>query len=67
MLRQGLPILDTVEEAGYFDQPHLTRSLKQFVGRTPAEIIRLSQPACQSVQDAIPLEEYATNVLTQPG
>ena len=44
LLRHGVSILDTVFEAGYFDQPHLTRSLKQFVGRTPAQIIRGSQP-----------------------
>lgn len=44
LLRHGVSILDTVFEAGYFDQPHLTRSLKQFVGHTPAQIIRDSQP-----------------------
>jgi hypothetical protein len=38
LLRQGLSILDTVYEVGYFDQPHLTRSLKQWVGYTPAQI-----------------------------
>jgi AraC-like DNA-binding protein len=41
LLEQGLPILDTVEQAGYFDQPHLTRSLKRYVGYTPAQILRL--------------------------
>jgi AraC-like DNA-binding protein len=39
LLRQGRSILDTVYEAGYFDQPHLTRSLKRFIGHTPAQII----------------------------
>jgi hypothetical protein len=39
LLKQGVPILDTVVQAGYYDQPHLTRSLKQLVGRTPAEIL----------------------------
>lgn len=43
LLRHGIPILDTVFEAGYFDQPHLTRSLKQFLGYTPAQILRESQ------------------------
>lgn len=43
LLRHGVPILDTVFEAGYFDQPHLTRSLKQFLGYTPARVIRESQ------------------------
>jgi hypothetical protein len=38
LLKQGVSILDTVYEAGYFDQPHLTRSLKQFIGLTPAQI-----------------------------
>ena len=44
LLRHGISILDTVFEAGYFDQPHLTRSLKQFIGYTPAQILRESQP-----------------------
>ena len=39
MLRQGVSILDTVYEAGYFDQPHLTRSLKQWIGHTPAQLV----------------------------
>jgi hypothetical protein len=66
LLREGQSILDTVHEAGYFDQPHLTRSLKQFVGYTPAQIIRMSQPAfCRSVQDTILSPDYdETNVLT---
>lgn len=43
LLRQGRPILDTVHEVGYFDQPHLTRSLKRWVGRTPAQIASMSK------------------------
>jgi AraC-like DNA-binding protein len=39
LLRQGKSILDTVDEAGYFDQSHLTRSLKCFIGQTPAQLI----------------------------
>ena len=42
LLQQGVSILDTVYEVGYFDQPHLTRSLKQFIGHTPAQLARLS-------------------------
>lgn len=38
LLEQGNSILDTVFAAGYFDQPHLTRSLKQYIGYTPAQI-----------------------------
>jgi hypothetical protein len=38
LLKQGVSILDTVDLAGYADQPHLTRSLKYFIGQTPAQI-----------------------------
>jgi methylphosphotriester-DNA--protein-cysteine methyltransferase len=44
LLQQGVSILDTVEQAGYFDQPHLTRSLKHFIGQTPAQILQKSRP-----------------------
>ena len=40
LLKQGVPILDTVYEAGYTDQPHLTKSLKHLIGQTPAQIVR---------------------------
>ena len=43
LLKQGVSILDTVYEAGYFDQAHLTRSLKHLIGQTPAQIIRAEQ------------------------
>jgi len=43
LLQQGISILDTVEQAGYADQPHLTRSLKRFMGQTPAQILRSIQ------------------------
>lgn len=43
LLRQGHSILDVVFEAGYYDQAHLTRSLKHLVGQTPAQIIRREQ------------------------
>ncbi len=39
LLKQGVSINDTVYEAGYSDQAHLTRSLKHFIGYTPAEIL----------------------------
>ena len=44
LLRQGTSILDTVFQAGYFDQPHLTRALKHYLGQTPAEIARQVEP-----------------------
>jgi hypothetical protein len=43
LLQQGKSILDTAYDLGYYDQPHLTRSLKQFFGYTPAQIGRVSQ------------------------
>ena len=42
LLQRGRPISDAVHEVGYFDQPHLTRSLKRWVGHTPAQILRTS-------------------------
>jgi len=42
LLRRGASILDTVCEAGYFDQSHLTRAMKRFVGLTPLEVARAS-------------------------
>jgi AraC-like DNA-binding protein len=38
LLQGGASILDTVEQAGYADQPHLTRALKRYIGHTPAQI-----------------------------
>lgn len=38
LLKEGLSILDVVERLGYADQPHLTRSLKHYIGQTPAQI-----------------------------
>jgi len=43
LLKSGIPIPETAYRAGYFDQPHLTRSLKLFAGQTPAEILKSSQ------------------------
>lgn len=38
LLQQGYSPLDTAFDLGYADQPHLSRSLKRFVGLTPREI-----------------------------
>lgn len=43
LLSSGVPILDAVYDLGYADQPHLTRSLKRFIGRTPGEIVRANE------------------------
>ena len=40
LLREGVSILDVVSRLGYFDQAHLTRSLKRFIGETPTRIIQ---------------------------
>lgn len=40
LLQQGVAIQDVVAEAGYFDQAHLTRSLRRWVGETPARLRR---------------------------
>ena len=42
LLQQGVSIPDAVYEVGYFDQPHLTRSLKQWIGHTPAQFVSMS-------------------------
>jgi hypothetical protein len=41
LLEGGLSILDTVQETDYFDQAHLTNSLKRFLGTTPMQMLRL--------------------------
>lgn len=41
LLTEGTPILDTVHELGYFDQPHMTKALKQLMGQTPAQLLRV--------------------------
>jgi AraC-like DNA-binding protein len=40
LLDQGATILDAGMSAGYADQAHLTRSLKRFMGQTPALIAK---------------------------
>ena len=37
---ESVSFLDTAHEAGYVDQPRLTRSLRQLIGQTPAPIVR---------------------------
>lgn len=44
LLQQGVSIPDTMWQAGYYDQPHLTRSLKHFIGHTPAELLQHRRP-----------------------
>ena len=44
LLQEGMSILDVVYEAGYYDQPHLTKSLKYFIGHTPTQIMQKNGP-----------------------
>ena len=39
-LREGATPADVTHELGYYDQPHLTRSMRRYLGRTPAELAR---------------------------
>ncbi len=43
LLREGTPIADVVDRAGFFDQAHLTRSLKHLIGQTPTQIARMTR------------------------
>jgi len=40
MLGRGISPPDVAGKAGYADQPHLSRSLKRFLGQTPSQIAR---------------------------
>ena len=40
LLQGGVAALDVVHDLGYYDQAHLVRSLKHFIGRTPAQVAR---------------------------
>jgi hypothetical protein len=40
LLTGGSSVLDATCEAGYFDQAHLTRSVRQLIGMTPARLAR---------------------------
>jgi hypothetical protein len=44
LLERGVSILDTVDQAGYADQPHLTTALRRLIGQTPAQIVRQRRP-----------------------
>ncbi len=44
LLQQGVSIPDAIWQAGYYDQPHLTRSLKHCIGHTPAELLQHRRP-----------------------
>lgn len=42
LLGRGVPAPDVARRAGYADQPHMTRSLRRFVGETPSQVAAAS-------------------------
>jgi AraC-like DNA-binding protein len=40
LLQSGAAIADAAHDAGYFDQAHLTRSVRRLIGQTPRQIAR---------------------------
>jgi methylphosphotriester-DNA--protein-cysteine methyltransferase len=40
LLEKGVSLIDAAYQAGYADQSHMTRAVKQFIGYTPALIVR---------------------------
>jgi AraC-like DNA-binding protein len=44
LLEQGTPILEAAYQLGYFDQAHLTNSLRRYMGQTPAQVLQSLEP-----------------------
>jgi len=44
LLEQGTPILEATYQLGYFDQAHLTNSLRRYIGQTPVQISQALEP-----------------------
>ena len=65
LLNQGASILDAVYEAGYYDQAHLTRSLKRLIGQTPAQISRAESAVVVFIQYEADLIRYGVIVTGQ--
>ncbi|HEX2998497.1 MAG TPA: helix-turn-helix transcriptional regulator [Anaerolineales bacterium] len=42
LLQSGMPATEVAFETGYSDQPHMSRSLKRILGRTPSEITAMT-------------------------
>ncbi|MEO3813725.1 helix-turn-helix domain-containing protein [Sphaerisporangium sp. B11E5] len=38
LIKDGVPAHDVIHRLGYFDQPHLARSLSRFIGRTATQL-----------------------------
>lgn len=66
LLRQGVSILDTVYDVGYYDQPHLTRSLKRWLGYTPAQIVEMATAdVCDAVHEISSETAYGVNAVVE--
>lgn len=39
LLQAGMPIARVAQQAGYFDHPHLIRSLRRFTGHSPTQLL----------------------------
>ncbi|WP_049564388.1 helix-turn-helix domain-containing protein [Nonomuraea sp. SBT364] len=40
LIQEGVPVHEVIELLGYFDQPHLARSLSRYIGRTATQLSR---------------------------
>jgi hypothetical protein len=38
LIQEGVPVHDVIHRLGYFDQPHLARSLARYIGRTATQL-----------------------------
>ncbi|WP_432868657.1 helix-turn-helix domain-containing protein [Microbispora rosea] len=38
LIQEGVPVHDVIHRLGYFDQPHLARSLSRYIGRTATQL-----------------------------
>ena len=57
LLEQGMSIVDAVHAVGYYDQSHMTNSLKRFLGETPAQI--------QTTEDLVKRQQALKRFLDQ--
>jgi AraC-like DNA-binding protein len=44
LIQEGVPAQDVIHRLGYFDQPHLARSLTRYIGRTATQLGDQDQP-----------------------
>ena len=49
LIQEGVPAHDVIHRLGYFDQPHLARSLTRYIGRTATQLGDRDQPEPMSL------------------